>query len=61
MLMFNHILVGLTGISIHSTSTMLAALQDKKMLEYTITMVKLLVKKQCNQDASSELHDGLKL
>jgi hypothetical protein len=29
MLMFNRILVGLTGISIHSTSTMLAALQDK--------------------------------
>jgi hypothetical protein len=28
MLMFNHILVGLTGISIHSTSTTLTALQD---------------------------------
>jgi hypothetical protein len=31
MLMCNHILVGLTGISIQSTSTTLAALQDKQM------------------------------
>jgi hypothetical protein len=31
MLMFNRILVGLTGTSIHSTRTMLAALQDKHM------------------------------
>jgi hypothetical protein len=45
MLMFNRILVGLTGISIHSTSTMLPALQDKQMPEYTISMVKLLVNK----------------
>jgi hypothetical protein len=45
MLMFNRILVGLTGISIHSTSMKLAALQDKQMLDYTINMVKLLVNK----------------
>jgi hypothetical protein len=45
MLMFNSILVGLTGISIHSTSTTLAALQDKQMSDYTIAMVKLLVNK----------------
>jgi hypothetical protein len=45
ILMFNGILVGLTGISIHSTSTTLAALQDKPMQDYTITMVKLLVNK----------------
>jgi hypothetical protein len=47
MLMFNSILVGLTGIHIHSTSTSttLAALQNKQMLDYTITMVKLLVNK----------------
>jgi hypothetical protein len=44
MLMSNCILVGLPGISIHSTSTTLAALQDKQMPDYTITMVKLLVK-----------------
>jgi hypothetical protein len=45
MLMFNRILVGLTGINIHSTSTMLADLQDKQIMDYTITMVKLLVNK----------------
>jgi hypothetical protein len=45
MLMFNSILVGLIGISIHSTSTTLAALQDKQIPDCTITMVKLLVKK----------------
>jgi hypothetical protein len=45
MLMFNCIIVGLEGISIHSISTTLAALQDKQMLDYTITMVKLLVNK----------------
>jgi hypothetical protein len=45
MLMFNRILVGLTGISIHSTSTTLAALQDKQMPDYTIYMVKFLVNK----------------
>jgi hypothetical protein len=48
MLMFNRIIVGLTGIiihSIHSTSTMISALQDKHMPDYTITMVKLLVNK----------------
>jgi hypothetical protein len=45
MLMFNRILVGLTGISIHSTSTTLAALQDKQILYYTIAMVKLIVHK----------------
>jgi hypothetical protein len=45
MLMFNRILVGLTGISIHSTSTTLVALQDKRMPDYTINMVKLLVNK----------------
>jgi hypothetical protein len=44
-LMFNRILVGLAGISIHSTSTMLVALQDKQMPDYTITIVKLLVNK----------------
>jgi hypothetical protein len=43
--MFNRILVGLTGISTHSTSTTLAALQDKQMPDYTITMVNLLVNK----------------
>jgi hypothetical protein len=42
---FNRTLVGLTGISIHSISTTLAALQDKQMPDYTITMVKLLVNK----------------
>jgi hypothetical protein len=45
MLMFHRTLVGLTGISIHSTSTMLAASQDKQIPEYTITMVKFLVNK----------------
>jgi hypothetical protein len=45
MLMFNQILVGPTGTSIHSTSTPLAALQDKQMPDYTITMVKFLVNK----------------
>jgi hypothetical protein len=45
ILMFNRILVGLTGISIHSTSTTLTALQYKQMPEYTINMVKLLIKK----------------
>jgi hypothetical protein len=45
MLMFNRILVGLTGISIHSTSTTLAALQDKKIPDYTIYMVTFLVNK----------------
>jgi hypothetical protein len=45
MPMFNRILVGLTGISIHSTRTTLTALQDKKMPECTITMVNLLVNK----------------
>jgi hypothetical protein len=59
MLMFNRIIVGLPGISIHITSTTLSALQDKIMPEYTITMVKL--KKQCNQDVYSELHDELNL
>jgi hypothetical protein len=45
MLMFNRILVGLPGISIHITSTTLDALQNKKLLGYTINMVKLLVNK----------------
>jgi hypothetical protein len=45
MLMFNQIIVSLTGISIHSTIMTLATLQDKKVLDYTIAMVKLLVKK----------------
>jgi hypothetical protein len=45
MLMFNRILVGLTGNSIHSTSPTLAAFQDKQMPDYTITMVKFLVNK----------------
>jgi hypothetical protein len=45
MLIFNRILVGLTGISIHITSTTLAVLQDKQIPDYTITMVKLLVNK----------------
>jgi hypothetical protein len=45
MLMFNRILVGLTGISIHSTSTTLTAFQYKQMPDYTITMVKFLVNK----------------
>jgi hypothetical protein len=45
MLMFNRILVGLIGIIIHSTCTTLTALQDKQMLDYTITMVKLLFNK----------------
>jgi hypothetical protein len=45
MPIFNRILVGLTEISIHSTSTTLAALQDKQMPNYTITMVKFLVNK----------------
>jgi hypothetical protein len=45
MLMFNRIIVDLRGISIHSTSTTLAALQDKQMPDYTICMVKLLVNK----------------
>jgi hypothetical protein len=45
MLMFNHILVGLPGISIHSTSKTLSALQDKQIPDYTITMVKFLVNK----------------
>jgi hypothetical protein len=38
MLMFNRILVDLTGISIHNTSTKLAALQDNQIPDYTITM-----------------------
>jgi hypothetical protein len=46
MLMFNRILVGLTGIRKHSTSVTFAALQDNKMPKYTITMVKLLVNKK---------------
>jgi hypothetical protein len=45
MLMFNRILVGLTGIIIHITSTTLTALQDKQMPDYTINMVKFLVNK----------------
>jgi hypothetical protein len=45
MLMFNRILVGLTGISIHSTSTTLTTLQDKKILDYTINMVNFIVNK----------------
>jgi hypothetical protein len=45
MLMFNQIIVGLTGISIHSTITAIAALKDKQMPDYTITMVKFLVNK----------------
>jgi hypothetical protein len=45
MLMFNCILVGLTEISIHIISTMFAALQDKQIPDYTITMVKFLVNK----------------
>jgi hypothetical protein len=45
MLRFNRIIVGLTGISIHSTGTMLVAWQDKHMPDYTITMAKLLVNK----------------
>jgi hypothetical protein len=45
MLMFNRILVFLTGISLHSTNTTIAALQDKKMLDYTIAMVKFLINK----------------
>jgi hypothetical protein len=45
MLMFNRILVGLTGISIRSTSTTLSALQDKQMTDYTIYMVTMLVNK----------------
>jgi hypothetical protein len=45
MLRFNRILVGLTGISIHSTSTTITALQDKQMPDCTIYMVKLLVNK----------------
>jgi hypothetical protein len=61
MLMYNRILVGLPVIIIHSTSTTLVDLQDKLMPDYTITMVKLIVKKQCNHDVYSELHDGLKL
>jgi hypothetical protein len=45
MLMFNHILVGLTVTIIHSTSTTITALQDKQMSDYTITMVKFIVNK----------------
>jgi hypothetical protein len=45
MLIFNRILFGLAGISIHSTSMTIADLQDKQMPDYTITMVKLLVNK----------------
>jgi hypothetical protein len=45
MLMFNRILVGLTGISIHSTSTTLTALQDNQIPDYATTMVKLIVNK----------------
>jgi hypothetical protein len=45
MFMFNHIIFGLTGISIHSTSTTLAALQDNRIPYNTITMVKFLVNK----------------
>jgi hypothetical protein len=32
LLMFNRVLVGLTGIIIHSTSMMMAALQDKHIM-----------------------------
>jgi hypothetical protein len=45
IIMLNRILVGLPGISIHSISTMLAALQYTQMLDYTITIVKLLINK----------------
>jgi hypothetical protein len=45
MIMFHHILVGLTGISIHSTSMTLTTLQDKQIPDYTITLVKFLVNK----------------
>jgi hypothetical protein len=45
MLVFNRIFVGLTGISIHSMNTMLAALQVKQMSYYTITIVKFIVNK----------------
>jgi hypothetical protein len=45
MLSGQQMLVALTGINIHSTSTMLAALQGKQMPDYTITMVKFLVNK----------------
>jgi hypothetical protein len=38
MLMFNHIIVSLTGISIHSTSTTLTALQDTQMPDYKAQM-----------------------
>jgi hypothetical protein len=46
LIMFNQILFGPTGISIHSTSTTLTALQDRQMPEYTITMVKLFFNKK---------------
>jgi hypothetical protein len=45
MLMFNCIIVGLTGISIHSTSKTLTALQDKQIPDYTINMVNLIFNK----------------
>jgi hypothetical protein len=45
MLMFNHILVRLTGISIHSTIRALTSLQDKQMPDYTITMFNLIINK----------------
>jgi hypothetical protein len=45
IIMFNRILVSLTGIIIHSTIMTLTTLQDNQMPDYTITMVKLLVNK----------------
>jgi hypothetical protein len=56
MLMFNRILAGLSGISIHST-----AFQDKQMPDYTIAMVKLLVNKTMQPRRVFRRHDGLKL
>jgi hypothetical protein len=41
--------VGLEGISIHIARPTLAALQDKQMTDYTITMVKLLINKTMQQ------------
>jgi hypothetical protein len=45
MMLFNRLLVEMTGISSHSKSTTLATLQDKQMPDYTISMVKILVNK----------------
>jgi hypothetical protein len=45
MMLFNRILVEMMGISIHSTSAILAALQDKQMPDYTISMVRIFVNK----------------